>query len=164
MRIYSITGCSRIAAKIFCAPPLSERSFEELRRVGAGSVFTMGEEGRGVPLHQAVPCGLFGVVVFAVDQSAIRLPLGLPVNDLHERLQQLCARTASSRARRLNHPVSFLPVCALRSGPPPGDCVRVSPAASGRRDEDSECLFWVIAVARLGPRSGLQVPRQVAPP
>ena len=63
-----------------------ELVFDELRQVGAGSVFGLGEEGRGVLLNQAVQRGLFRAVALVVDRGAIRRPLGLPANGLHARL------------------------------------------------------------------------------
>ena len=63
-----------------------ELVFDELRQVGAGSVFGLGEESRGVLLHKAVQRGLLRAVALAVDRSAIRRPLGLPADGLHTRL------------------------------------------------------------------------------
>jgi hypothetical protein len=63
-----------------------ELVFDELRQVGAGSVFGLGEEGGSVLLHQAVQRGLFRAVAFAVDRGAIRRPLGLPADGSHARL------------------------------------------------------------------------------
>ena len=60
-----------------------ELVFDELRQVGAGSVFGLGEEGCGVLLHQAVQRGLLRAVTLVVDRGAIRRPLGLPANGLH---------------------------------------------------------------------------------
>ena len=62
-----------------------ELVLDELRQVGAGSVFGPGDEGRGVPLHQAVQRGLFRVITLLVNRSAIRRPLRLPANGLHAR-------------------------------------------------------------------------------
>ena len=62
---------------------VSGPSLDELRQVGAGSVFGLGEESRGVLLHQAVQRGLFRAVALVVDRGAIRRPLGLPANGLH---------------------------------------------------------------------------------
>ena len=63
-----------------------ELVFDELRQVGAGSVFGLGEEGRGVLLHQAVQGRLFRAVAIVVNRGTIRRPLGLPANRLHARL------------------------------------------------------------------------------
>ena len=63
-----------------------ELVFDELRQVGAGSVFRLGKEGRRGLLHQAVQRGLFRAVAIVVDRGAIRRPLGLPANGLHARL------------------------------------------------------------------------------
>jgi hypothetical protein len=57
-----------------------ELVLDELRQVGTGSVFGLGEEGRGVLLHQAVQRGLFRAVALVVDRGAIRRPPGLPAN------------------------------------------------------------------------------------
>ena len=51
-----------------------------LQAVGAGSVFSLSEGGRGVLLNQAVQRGLFRAVALAGDRSAIRRPLGLPAD------------------------------------------------------------------------------------
>ena len=53
-----------------------ELVLDELRQVGAGSVFDLGEEGRGVLLNQAVPRGLFRAVAVVVNRGAARGPLG----------------------------------------------------------------------------------------
>lgn len=37
--------------------------------------------------HQAVQRGLLGAVAFVVERGAIRRPLGLPANDLHDGLR-----------------------------------------------------------------------------
>jgi hypothetical protein len=63
-----------------------ELVFDELRQVGASSVFGLGEEGCGVLLHQAVQLGLFRAVALVVDRVAIRRPLGLPASGSHARL------------------------------------------------------------------------------
>ena len=60
-----------------------ELVLHELRQVGAGSDFGLGEEGRGVLLHQAVQRGLLGAVAIVVNWGAIGRPLGLPANGLH---------------------------------------------------------------------------------
>ena len=66
----------------------SNSALDVLRQVGAGSAFGLGEEGGGVPLHQAVQRGLFRAVALAVDRGAVRRPLGLPANGLHARLSK----------------------------------------------------------------------------
>ena len=63
-----------------------ELVLDELRQVGACSVFGLGEEGRGVLLHQSVQRGLLRAVALVVDRGAIRRPLRLPANGLHARL------------------------------------------------------------------------------
>jgi hypothetical protein len=51
-----------------------ELVLEELRQVGAGSVFGLGKEGRGVLLHQAVERGLFRWrQLLPADKSVLRL-------------------------------------------------------------------------------------------
>jgi hypothetical protein len=55
----------------------------ELRQVGACSVFGLGEEGRGVLLQQTVQRGLFRAVALVVDRGASGRPLWLPANGLH---------------------------------------------------------------------------------
>ena len=60
-----------------------ELVFDELRQVGAGSVFGLNKEGRGVLLHQAVQRGLFRAMAFVVDRGAIRRPLRLLHRGLH---------------------------------------------------------------------------------
>ena len=60
-----------------------ELVFDELRQVRAGRGFGLGEEGRGVLLHQAVQRGLLWAVAIVVNRRAIRRPLGLPANGLH---------------------------------------------------------------------------------
>jgi len=59
-----------------------EPILDELRQVGAGSVFGLGEEGHGVFLHQAVQRGLFRAVALVMDLGAIRRPLALPADGL----------------------------------------------------------------------------------
>ena len=63
-----------------------ELVLDELRQVGAGSVFGLGKESRGVLLHQAVQRGLFRAVALVVNRGTLRRPLGLPANGLHARL------------------------------------------------------------------------------
>ena len=63
-----------------------ELVFDELRKVGAGSVFGLGEEGRGVLLNPAVQRGLLRAVARVVNRGAIRHPLGLLASGLHARL------------------------------------------------------------------------------
>ena len=67
-----------------------ELVFDELRQAGAGSVFSLSDEGRSVLLNQAVQRGLFrAVALVVVDWSAIRRPLGLPADGLHAGLPSL---------------------------------------------------------------------------
>ena len=56
---------------------------DELRQVGAGSVFGPGEENHGMWLNQAVQRGLFRAVALVVDRSTIRRPPGLLHRGLH---------------------------------------------------------------------------------
>ena len=65
---------------------MSGLSLDELRQVGAGSFFGLGEEGRGVLLHQAVQRGLLRAVALVVNRCAIRRLLGLLHRGLHARL------------------------------------------------------------------------------
>jgi hypothetical protein len=61
-----------------------ELVLDELRQVGSGSVFGVGEESRCVLLHQAVQRGLLGSVARAVDRGAIAMrPPGLVSVGLH---------------------------------------------------------------------------------
>lgn len=63
-----------------------ELVFDELRQVGAGSVFGLGEEGCDALLHQAGQRGLFRAVARAMDPGAIRRPLGQLHRSLDVRL------------------------------------------------------------------------------
>ncbi len=61
-----------------------ELVFDELRQVGAGSVFGLGEESRCMLLHQAVQRGLLRAVARVVHQGAIAMrPPGLVSVGLH---------------------------------------------------------------------------------
>ena len=60
-----------------------ELVLDELRQVGAGGIFGLGKEGRGMLLHQAVQRGLLGAVALVVDRGAIQRPLGLLHRGLH---------------------------------------------------------------------------------
>jgi hypothetical protein len=55
-------------------------------RKAAGADRCLGDEGSGVPLHQAVQRGLLRAVALAVDLGDIRRPMGLPADGLHEGL------------------------------------------------------------------------------
>ena len=66
-----------------------ELVLDELRQVGAGRGFGLGEEGRAMLLHQAVQRGLLWAVALAVDRDAIGRPLGLPANGLQAWLPRL---------------------------------------------------------------------------
>jgi len=66
--------------------------FDELRQIGAGGVSSLGDEGRGLLLHQAVQRGLsraVALVALVMHRSASRRPLGLPADGLHARLPRL---------------------------------------------------------------------------
>ena len=63
-----------------------ELVFDEVRQVRAGSIFGLGEEVRGVLLHQAVQRALFRAVLLVVNRCAIRRPLGLRADRLHTKL------------------------------------------------------------------------------
>jgi hypothetical protein len=54
------------------------------RRSGAG--LGVSDEAGRVLLHQAVQGGLLGTMAFVVERGAIRCPLGLPANGLHDGL------------------------------------------------------------------------------
>ena len=64
----------------------SNSSLTNCVQVGVCSVFGLGEEGRGVLLHQSVQRGLLRAVALVVDRGAIRRPLGLRADGLHARL------------------------------------------------------------------------------
>ncbi len=66
-----------------------ELVLHELRQVYPGGSLCLGDEGRGVLLHQAVQCGLLRAVTLVVDRRAIRRPLGMPANGLHARPPRL---------------------------------------------------------------------------
>ena len=55
---------------------MSGLSLDEVRQVGAGSVFGLGEESRGVLLHQSVQRGLFRAVALVVDKGCHPAPVG----------------------------------------------------------------------------------------
>ena len=63
-----------------------ELVLDEPRQVGAGSVFGLGEEGRGVLLNQAVQRGLLRAVAVVMKRGAARRPLGLLHRGLHATL------------------------------------------------------------------------------
>ena len=60
-----------------------ELVLQELRQAGARAGVDLGEEGRGVLLHQAVKRGLLGAVALVVNRGAIGRPVGLPIDGLH---------------------------------------------------------------------------------
>ena len=60
-----------------------ELVLQELRQAGARAGVDLGEEGRGVLLHQAVKRGLLGAVALAVNRGAIGRPVGLPTDGFH---------------------------------------------------------------------------------
>ena len=63
-----------------------ELVLHELRWVGTGRLFGLGEEGRSVLLHQAVQRGLLRAVALVVNRGAIRRPLGPPASGLQATL------------------------------------------------------------------------------
>ena len=63
-----------------------ELVLDELRRVGAYSVFGLRDEGRGVLQQAAVQQGLLRAVALVLNRGAIRRPLGLPADGLRARL------------------------------------------------------------------------------
>ncbi len=67
---------------------VSGLSFDELRQIGAGLSLSLREESRRVLLHQTVQRGLFLAMTIVVDRGAIRRPLGLPANGLHDGLPE----------------------------------------------------------------------------
>lgn len=117
---------------------------DELRQVGAGSVFGLGEEGRAVLPHQAVRRSLFRAVALTVVRGAIRRPLGLPADGLHEGPQNGGPHGLKPFAEPQSPCVPPADVCPLVWG----TCVRVQPAASGRRDQDTGCRLRVESVSR----------------
>ncbi len=61
-----------------------ELVFDELRQPGTGGLFGLGEERRGMLLHQAVQRGLLRAVARVVDRGAIAMrPPGLVSVGLH---------------------------------------------------------------------------------
>ena len=62
-----------------------ELVLDELRQIGACSVFGLRDEGRGVLPHQAVQRGLLRAMTLVVNGCAIRRPLGLLADGLHAR-------------------------------------------------------------------------------
>ena len=63
-----------------------ELVLDELREVGTGGSFGLGDEGRSVLLYEAVQRGLRWAVALVVNRGAIRRPLGLPADGLHAML------------------------------------------------------------------------------
>ncbi|MCU0921673.1 MAG: hypothetical protein MUF16_15290 [Burkholderiaceae bacterium] len=63
-----------------------ELVFDEARQFGAGAGLGVRNEAGRVLLHQAVQRGLLGAMALVVDRGAIRRPLGLPANGLHDGL------------------------------------------------------------------------------
>jgi len=62
---------------------------DEPRQIGAGGGFGLGEEGRGVLLHQTVQRGLFRSVTFVVKRRAIWRPVRLMLHGWHAWLPRL---------------------------------------------------------------------------
>ena len=82
-----------------------ELVLDELREVGTGGSFGLGDEGRSVLLYQAVQRGLRWAVALVVNRDAIRRPLGLPADGLHAMLTpKLWCFTVSNRAVRRHGP------------------------------------------------------------
>jgi hypothetical protein len=65
----------RLAARQQPHAGLDEHVLNELRQVGSGCSFDLGEEGRGVLPHQAVQRDLFRAVTLVVDRRTIRRPV-----------------------------------------------------------------------------------------
>ena len=85
-----MTNCGRSALAQACARAFaSHRAVRRdcpARGLSPGGRLCLGDEGRGVLLHQAVQRGLFRAVALVVDRGAIRRPLGLLHRGLHEGL------------------------------------------------------------------------------
>jgi hypothetical protein len=63
-----------------------ELVLDEARQLGASAGFGVRDEAGHVLLHQSVQGGLLGAVAFIVNRGAIRCPLGLPADGLHDGL------------------------------------------------------------------------------
>ncbi|HEY6356491.1 MAG TPA: hypothetical protein VIY30_18560 [Burkholderiaceae bacterium] len=63
-----------------------ELILDEPRQLAAGAGLGLRDEAGRMLLHQAVQRGLFGAVAFVVERGAIRRPLGLPADGLHDGL------------------------------------------------------------------------------
>jgi hypothetical protein len=63
-----------------------ELLLDEPRQLGAGAGLGVGDEAGRMLLHQPVQGGLLGAVAFVVNRGAIRCPLGLPADGLHDGL------------------------------------------------------------------------------
>ncbi len=80
-----------------------ELVFDELRQPGTGALFGLGEERRGMLLHQAVQRGLLGAATRAVDRGAIAMrPPGVVSVGLHALGRRIWggAATLSPNAQR----------------------------------------------------------------
>ena len=76
---------------------------DELRQPGTGALFGLGEERRGMLLHQAVQRGLLGAATRAVDRGAIAMrPPGVVSVGLHALGRRIWggAATLSPNAQR----------------------------------------------------------------
>ena len=91
--------------------------------------------------------GLLRAMALVTDRGTVRCPLRLPANRLHARLRS--GEPARSQALRRTATALSTACRGAPSGarPTTGACVPVRPAALGRRDQDSECLFRVGSVS-----------------
>jgi len=63
-----------------------ELVLDELEQLRSGAGLGVSDEAGRMLLHEAVQGGLLGTMAFVVDWCAIRCPLALPANGLHEGL------------------------------------------------------------------------------
>jgi hypothetical protein len=95
----------------------AEFVLDEALRLGPGAGFGVRDEGGRVLLHQAVQRGVLRAMALVVGRDAIRRPLGLPTNGLHDGLPRGGEPERSQAVRRAS--------IALRTadrweGPPSG--------------------------------------------
>jgi hypothetical protein len=111
-----------------------ELAFDELRKVGAGGIFSLSEEGRGGahsgPGRHPAPARAAGEC-------------------LAREAPEVVASAISSRALPLNRPVCRLPVCAHRGWDTFEGLDALLPAASGRRVHASVGRCWVATCQRV---------------
>ena len=63
-----------------------ELVLDEPGQLRSGAGLGVSDEAGRVLLYQAVQGGLLGTMAFVVERGAIRCPLGLPANGLHDGL------------------------------------------------------------------------------